>query len=248
MTGLNKQKKNFGDERFLQIVNTIDEAETLEQLLSSVPAILPKITATYHHFGAVGAFDYKDHCEFHAFNVPKDLFDYLDNHRKRDSNPGVVAIFAKGEPMWLSELLEDPYIIEIGHEKLTQATMDMMGDGLCLPLYGPGSRSGYMFLALGYGKAECDEFFRYRTQNIAQKFHVKYCLTLRAMHLQVNLTPREAEVLKLVSFGKTNTEIGNVLGISPNTVSGYVKQIFLKLNVSDRVSAAMRAQTLKIKL
>jgi len=71
---------------------------------------------------------------------------------------------------------------------------------------------------------------------------------LHAMHMQVNLTTREAEVLELITFGKTNAEIGTVLGISPNTVNGYVKQIFLKLDVTDRVSAAMRAQTLKIKL
>ena len=59
----------------------------------------------------------------------------------------------------------------------------------------------------------------------------------------VHLTQREAEVLQLITFGKTNPEIGSILGISTNTVSGYVKQIFLKLDVSDRVTAALRAST-----
>ena len=245
---ITEEKIQFGDERFLTVLDVIDKAESLEQLLDSIPSLIPDMIATYHHFGAVGAFDYKDHSEFHAYNVPEALLNYLDKHRKRDSNPAVTAVLAKGEAVWLSELLENSYIIETGHEKLTQATMDMTGDALCLPLYGPNSRSGYMFLAFGFGKAECDEFLKYRLQNVAQKFHVKYCLMLNGLQMQVNLTPREAEVLELITFGKTNAETGEILGISANTVSGYVKQIFLKLDVKDRVSAAMRAQTLKIQL
>lgn len=248
MTNSVGEKIFFGDERFLNVIKVIDQAETVQELLDALPKLIPDMIGTYHHFGAVGAFDYNDHSVFHAYNVPQDLFNYLDNHRRRDSNPAVVAVFAKGDAVWLSELIDDPYIIEVGHDKLTQATMDMTGDALCLPLYGPNNRSGYLFIAFGFGKAECDEFLKYRMQNVAQKFHNKYCLMLHAMHIQVNLTPREAEVLDLITFGNTNTEIGEILGISPNTVSGYVKQIFLKLDVTDRVSAAMRAQTLKVKI
>jgi len=232
----------------LKVLEAINQAESLEQLLDAMPALNPDLVVTYHHFGAVGAFDYKDSCEFYAYNVPENIVNYLDKHRKRDSNPAVTAVFSKGEEIWLSDLVHHPYIIEKGHEKLTEATMAMTGDALCLPLYGPNNRSGYMFLAFGFGKNDCDEFFAFRIQNLTQKFHVRYCLMLHAMHMQVNLTTREAEVLELITFGKTNAEIGTVLGISPNTVNGYVKQIFLKLDVTDRVSAAMRAQTLKIKL
>jgi len=248
LTKKNKKKITLSDSTFLKILAAINKAETLEQLLGVAPSFKPDLIATYHHFGAVGAFDYKDSCEFHAYNVPENIVNYLDNHRKRDSNPAVVAVFAKGEEIWLSELLTDPYIIDQGHEKLTKATMEMTGDALCLPLYGPNNRSGYMFLAFGFGRTDCDDFFAFRIQNLTQKFHVRYCLMLQAMHTQVNLTAREAEVLELITFGKTNAEIGTVLGISANTVNGYVGQIFLKLDVTDRVSAAMRAQTLKVTL
>jgi len=64
------------------------------------------------------------------------------------------------------------------------------------------------------------------------------------LQTQVNLTPRELEVLELISFGKSNPEIAIILDISTNTVTGYVSRIFLKLGVSDRVSAAMRAGTM----
>ena len=58
---------------------------------------------------------------------------------------------------------------------------------------------------------------------------------------QVKLTNRESEVLELMTYGKTNPEIGVILNISANTVSSYVKQIYLKLGTTDRVTTALKA-------
>lgn len=55
------------------------------------------------------------------------------------------------------------------------------------------------------------------------------------------LSPREIDVLKLVTAGKTNQGIGLELGISEKTVEKYLDSIFKKLDVSSRVSAAVRA-------
>ena len=53
------------------------------------------------------------------------------------------------------------------------------------------------------------------------------------------LTPRELDVLQLLSQGLTNIEIGRRLVISPNTVSMHMRSIFSKLGVNSR-SAATR--------
>ncbi len=55
------------------------------------------------------------------------------------------------------------------------------------------------------------------------------------------LTPREVEVLKLLTDGKTNQGIGSELGISEKTVEKYLDSMFKKLGVSSRVDAAVRA-------
>ena len=55
------------------------------------------------------------------------------------------------------------------------------------------------------------------------------------------LTGREMDVLKLVVEGKSNTEIGEVLYLSPNTVKTHVRGIMNKLAVDDRVQAAVVA-------
>ena len=58
---------------------------------------------------------------------------------------------------------------------------------------------------------------------------------------QLGLTGREAEVLLWVSRGKANREMGQILGISPRTVNKHLEQIFVKLGVENRASAAARA-------
>lgn len=59
-----------------------------------------------------------------------------------------------------------------------------------------------------------------------------------------HVTQREAEVLLWIAHGKTNREIGVILSMSPRTVNKHLQQIFRKLNVENRTSAA--AMALKI--
>ena len=55
------------------------------------------------------------------------------------------------------------------------------------------------------------------------------------------LSPREREVLALVSHGRTNREIADALFISEKTASVHVSHILDKLGVSSRVEAALMA-------
>ncbi len=55
------------------------------------------------------------------------------------------------------------------------------------------------------------------------------------------LTSREAQVLLWISRGKSNREIGEILDISPRTVNKHLEQIFVKIGVENRASAAARA-------
>ena len=56
-----------------------------------------------------------------------------------------------------------------------------------------------------------------------------------------SLTPREVEVLKLLSQGQTNPQIARNLLFSVSTVKAHVRSILTKLGVSDRTQAAVRA-------
>ena len=66
---------------------------------------------------------------------------------------------------------------------------------------------------------------------------------IEAMSLSFKLTPREAEVLYWVVKGKTNKDIGDILGSSPMTVKKHLERIFVKLGVETRTAAAGLAMT-----
>ncbi|MCG8317444.1 MAG: response regulator transcription factor [Pseudomonadales bacterium] len=57
----------------------------------------------------------------------------------------------------------------------------------------------------------------------------------------LELTGREAEVLLWLAKGKSNGEIGTILGVSPRTVNKHLEQVFRKLGVENRTSAAVKA-------
>jgi len=55
------------------------------------------------------------------------------------------------------------------------------------------------------------------------------------------LTPREQEVLRYLTYGRTNKGIGQDLFISEKTVKGHLNSIFKKLNVTGRIQAILYA-------
>jgi DNA-binding NarL/FixJ family response regulator len=59
--------------------------------------------------------------------------------------------------------------------------------------------------------------------------------------LEDALTPRETEVLELLTTGQTNQQIAQTLTISKGTAKVHVERIIRKLEVSDRTQAAVRA-------
>lgn len=66
---------------------------------------------------------------------------------------------------------------------------------------------------------------------------------VEAITLALELTAREAEVLYWVVKGKTNRDIGDILGTSPRTVTKHLEHVFEKLGVETRTAAAALAMS-----
>jgi len=58
---------------------------------------------------------------------------------------------------------------------------------------------------------------------------------------RVQLTPREKEILAMVALGAKNEEIAEELFITPNTVKTHIYNIYKKINVPNRLQAALWA-------
>jgi len=59
--------------------------------------------------------------------------------------------------------------------------------------------------------------------------------------IRAELSEREIEVLKLIANGKDNAEIARQLYISPKTVKNHISNILMKLQIENRIQAAVYA-------
>jgi NarL family two-component system response regulator LiaR len=59
--------------------------------------------------------------------------------------------------------------------------------------------------------------------------------------IRAELSEREVEVLKLIANGKDNSQIAADLHISPKTVKNHISNILMKLQIENRIQAAVYA-------
>lgn len=95
--------------------------------------------------------------------------------------------------------------------------------------------TGQMALSLAYvGSLGTNEYlFRLSGERAASEEAI--------LKRHFGLTQREAEVLLWVARGKSNKDIGEILGISARTATKHLEQIFVKLGVENRASAAVKS-------
>jgi DNA-binding NarL/FixJ family response regulator len=62
----------------------------------------------------------------------------------------------------------------------------------------------------------------------------------------LGITLREQEVLALLAAGKSNKEVAQKLGVSPNTVKTQVASLYQKLEVQSRMQAVQKARELAL--
>jgi DNA-binding CsgD family transcriptional regulator len=65
-------------------------------------------------------------------------------------------------------------------------------------------------------------------------------LLLEEARGEIQLTPRERQVLSWVARGKTNAEIARLLWLAPSTVRKHLENVYAKLGVNTRTAAVAR--------
>ena len=96
-------------------------------------------------------------------------------------------------------------------------------------------QAGQASLQLSFlGRIDADEFlFRITAENNMSDDEI--------LRQHFSLTQRESEVLLWIAKGKSNRDIGEILGLSARTVTKHLEQIYVKLGVENRASAAVKA-------
>jgi DNA-binding NarL/FixJ family response regulator len=130
---------------------------------------------------------------------------------------------ALGVVAGLRELRPPPYVIGL-HDALDPARL--------LRLHRAGA---HRFVSSRFGTAALRAALGEARQNRA------------AQRRTTGLSPRELEILALISAGCSAADIADVLDISPHTVTNYKRRIFLKLGVHSRTQAAAEAGRLGLR-
>jgi DNA-binding NarL/FixJ family response regulator len=76
---------------------------------------------------------------------------------------------------------------------------------------------------------------------VLQRLRSQTADTAAARTIRTELSDRELEVLRLIAIGKDNADIARELYISPKTVKNHISNILMKLQIENRIQAAVYA-------
>jgi DNA-binding CsgD family transcriptional regulator len=176
-------------------------------------------------------------------DLPAGLAETYDKrHRFNDSALFKSFYRSTISTIWHSSSVTDNGATE-GSDFLDQIGFDM---ALAIPVHAiSGTR--YVVLFLGDG----DDIGRTEHLEICYEAHCAFDYFYRqvlANKAGMGLTPRETEILRWISYGKTASEIALIVSVSEHTVNSHTATILKKLDVVNRtqmVAKAIREQIIQ---
>lgn len=228
------------DDVLLSALDGVFQTKSIHELQEFSFSITNFRYGTYHHLPAIGSHNFDQTNQFWVFNLPTEVAEYVEKNGNR-SDPVMKYVLKKARPYWASQLKTNSKTTNSKFSRRINLITNNLSDGILMPVFGPNHRYGYIFMSFHHPKDYYDEIFIWQLQTFLKATHVQYCNLSESVRKSIHLTKRESQVLELITFGQSNQQIAKSLKISPNTVAGYVKQLYLKLDVTDRVQAAMKA-------
>ena len=178
---------------------------------------------------------------FYFLNWPADWLDLYIKNNFADNDPVVAEGRRRIGPFtWREARAARP------HSRLEDAMWDATiergwTDGFVAPIHGPGGYYGLVVLA-GRERPMTAEL-RYHLYMLCFRAHER-CRELSGAPASVAgeapLTARELECMRWVAAGKTDWEIGAIVGLSPLTVKSHVNEARRKLGAKTRSQAVAR--------
>jgi DNA-binding CsgD family transcriptional regulator len=113
-------------------------------------------------------------------------------------------------------------------------------DGLVTPI-----RAGYdevgLVLVGTDRRLQPTDYERFLLQGICETYARAGLSFLPQSAVRPSLTRRESECLRWVALGRSDAQIGMILGLSPNTVHAHIEAAKMKLDANSRVQLVLRA-------
>ena len=175
----------------------------------------------------------------HGF--PEGWVRLYDDKAFRATDPVPDIVVAHTAPMTWRDAFAQAETSPEGQRFVQEARAHGVLEGMGVPLFGPGGRDAYSSFDLLRPLTDADRPLIRQFREIAQAAHLRIShIVLAELNAGSQLSIRETEVLSWLVAGKSRADIGTILQLSPATVDTYQRRIFAKLDVNDRLHAALR--------
>ncbi|MEM6682555.1 MAG: LuxR family transcriptional regulator [Pseudomonadota bacterium] len=228
-------------ERYLREMQSLQTSEDLWRLGIAYFKSRHIHMVSYHHVPPIGAPDHQD-VHVVAEGFPDAWVEKYVRRRLFDFDPIPTLALQRSDPYRWSDVGQLMTLSQDQIRFLEELRNAELGDGLAIPVFGPGGRNGYVGLGFDPHKAEVSNIVALKElQWVCQATHLKFCEVLAPkLRPPTSLSPQEKSVLRWVARGKSNADISAIMGVSQATVDTYLRRIFSKLGVADRVTAAIK--------
>lgn len=197
---------------------------------------------SYHHHPPIGAFDYSQTITIASVGFPERWIKQYVEHDYLSADPIVRYASTATRPFRWSEISNLTDISQKERSYLRQVMKHNLGDGLAVPVFGPHGRDGYFGVGFNENACPTDSYEQSQVQHFCQNIHLRYCELLQASTPTIpKLSVQERAALKLVIHGLTNAQIASEMGVTKKTVATYLDRCFDKLDVHDRMAAALKS-------
>lgn len=146
-----------------------------------------------------------------------------------------------GKPTTFRDAVACLNLSKAGTEYIKAVRKMGLSSGMGFPLWGPQGHNAFA----AAGSADADLVWSPATikaqHMVLLAGHQKIMELLPEGGAVPALSTREVEVLTWIGRGKSNTDVGTILQISPETVATYIRRIFTKLDCHDRIGAVIKA-------
>lgn len=229
----------FAQEFVDEILKVSDLASVEAKLEAAARALGFRHYAMIHH---------DDH------RVPKPSLIFLQNYPASYAEQYVVERLHRADPViQMCHIIERSFCwSELGERKLTPEQRDFLArgaregvsDGITVPSYVLGERGGSCNFSGPLDPARVARL-RWIVQSIGSfAFQTARRITLGGRLRDVRaagLSPRERECIILAGQGKSNTDIGTILGIKTSTVKLYIERACQRYDVHNRTQLTYAA-------
>lgn len=177
-----------------------------------------------------------------AHNFPEAWIDYYFEHGYPTKDPVVLHAPAFEGPFLWDSMGTTFELDQAQRTLMQQAREAKLRNGVGVPLHGP--RGDVYLVTFAAGDGHPDPAAEMSKLNLlAVQFHAAYSGVARTGNdprSAIALTPRERECLQWLAIGKTPWDIGMILGISRNTVRFHIRNLYRKLDASNRILALVK--------